>query len=102
MIKISQIILYPKTSYIVKGAYMDERKELDLNEVPDDEYSILESRLYGELMRSCQKYMSKIRIISILGVLDFVRQDVINLEKKNRELMNSQLPNEFEKITLDE
>ena len=81
---------------------MDERKELNLNDIPDDEYSILESRLYGELMRSCQKYMNKIRIISILGVLDFVRQDVINLEKKNRELMNSQLPNEFEKITLDE
>ena len=81
---------------------MDEREESNLNNVSDDEYSILESRLYGELMRSCQKYMSKIRIISILGVLDFVRQDVINLEKKNRELMNGQMSDELEKITLDE
>lgn len=81
---------------------MDEREELNQNDMSDDEYSVLESRLYGELMRSCQKYMSKIRIISILGVLDFVRQDVINLEKKNRELMSSQLPDEFEKIALDE
>ncbi len=81
---------------------MDEREELNQKDMSEDEYSVLESRLYGELMRSCQKYMSQIRIISILGVLDFVRQDVINLEKKNRELMSSQLPDEFEKIALDE
>jgi len=81
---------------------MAEREELNTDDASDGEYSILESRLYGELMRSCQKYMSKIRIVSILGVLDFVRQDVINLEKKNRELLNDQLPDEFEKITLGE
>jgi hypothetical protein len=81
---------------------MDEREESNFNSAQDDEYSVLESRLYGELMRSCQKYMSKIRIISILGVLDFVRQDVINLEKKNRELMSNHLPDELEKITLEE
>ena len=57
-----------------------------------DEYKILETRLYGELIRSCQRYGTKLRLISILGILDYVKQEIMDLEKENMKFMYDKSP----------
>ena len=47
------------------------------------EYKAMETRLYGELMKSCRFYQNKLTLISILGILELVRQDIRELDKTN-------------------
>ncbi len=67
---------------------MDDKGTQGQEDLPLEEYKTLETRLYGELMRSCQRYFTKLRIISILGILDFVKQEVWNLERENMKFMD--------------
>ena len=48
---------------------------------PLDEYRQHEKNLRLELMNVCRKYMQKISIVSIMGVIDLVKQDTLELEK---------------------
>jgi hypothetical protein len=48
------------------------------------EYRSSEADLHIELMNICRKYMSKLGIISIMGILDIVKQETIELEKATR------------------
>ncbi len=67
-----------------KGAHGFEKLPMEGYE----EYKILETRLYGELIRSCQRYGTKLRLISILGILDYVKQEIMDLEKENMKFMD--------------
>ena len=49
-----------------------------------DEYRQLEVRLHLELSNACHKYISKLGIISITGILDIVKQEAIELERATK------------------
>lgn len=80
---------------------MKERGIQGLEDLPAKEYKTLETRLHGELMRSCQRYGTKLRIISILGILDFVKQEIMDLEKENMKFMDDESPEGQSNITFD-
>ena len=52
-----------------------------------EEYKGLETRLYGEVIKSCRRYSHKLSMISILGILDVVKEEIKELEKTNVKLM---------------
>jgi len=49
-----------------------------------DEYRQWESQLHLDLMNSCKKYIAKLGIVSIVGIIDIVKQETIELEKATR------------------
>ena len=59
--------------------YTDENENRTLKE-----YRSSEVELHIELMKICRKYMNELGIISIMGILDLVKQEIIELEKATR------------------
>ncbi len=59
-----------------------------------DEYKSMETRLYGELIKSCRRYSNKLSIISIVGILDLVKQELMDLDKENLRFMRGDAPEE--------
>ncbi len=59
-----------------------------------DEYKSIETRLYGELVKSCQSCSTKLSIISIIGILDLVKQEIKDLEKEKFKFMNEDFSEE--------
>ena len=51
------------------------------------EYKNIETRLYGELMKTCRRYTNDLNLISVLGILDIVSQEIKDLEKTGRSFM---------------
>jgi hypothetical protein len=49
-----------------------------------DQYRNWENQLHLELMNSCRRYITKLGIVSIVGILDVVKQETIELEKATR------------------
>jgi hypothetical protein len=45
------------------------------------EYKTMETKLYGELMKTCRSYNNKLNIISIVGILDLIKQEMKDLDK---------------------
>lgn len=45
------------------------------------DYKNMEISLHRDLMNSCRKYINDLSIVSILGILDIVKQESIELEK---------------------
>ena len=54
----------------------------------------METRLYGELIKSCRRYSNKLSIISIVGILDLVKQELMDLDKENLRFMKEDFPEE--------
>ena len=48
------------------------------------EYRTAEIRLHSELMKICRNYITELGIISIMGILDLVKQETIELERATR------------------
>ncbi len=46
-----------------------------------EDYKNMEVTLHRDLMSSCRKYINHLSIVSILGILDVVKQEAIELEK---------------------
>ena len=63
---------------------MSEHEDIDLRE-----YKNIETRLYGELMKICRRYTNDLSLISILGILDIVSQEIKDLDKTGRSFMQS-------------
>jgi hypothetical protein len=59
-----------------------------------DEYKSLETKLYGEIVKSCQSYSGELTIISIVGILDLVKQEIKDLDKQKLKFMNEEYPTE--------
>ena len=51
------------------------------------EYKAMETRLYGELLKTCRRYHNKLSIISIVGILDLVSQEIKDLDKTDFKVM---------------
>ena len=63
------------------------------------EYKAMETKLYGELMKTCRWYHNKLSLISIVGILELISQEIKDLDKtdikdiddeiiSNRDLLN--------------
>jgi hypothetical protein len=65
--------------------------EMDNTNVLDSpkllEYKAMETRLYGELIKSCRRYHKKLSIISIIGILDLVQQEMKDLDKSDFKML---------------
>ena len=57
-----------------------------------DEYKSMETKLYGELVKSCQSYSVELSIISIIGILDLVKQEIKDLDKEKFKFMKESYP----------
>ncbi len=64
------------------------------------EYKTIETHLYGEIMKNCRSYSGRLNIISILGVLDLVKQEIKDLEKTNRKF-SEHTPEQTEEFVTD-
>lgn len=49
-----------------------------------DEYRQLEMQLHLELINACRKYISQLGIVSLIGILDIVKQESIELERATK------------------
>ena len=49
-----------------------------------EDYKTKEIQFHRELMNSCRKYMNHLSIVSILGILDIVKQEAIDLEQATK------------------
>ncbi len=49
------------------------------------EYRELEMALHFDLMGVCRKYLTKLGIVSIIGIFDLVKQEAMELERATRE-----------------
>jgi hypothetical protein len=45
------------------------------------EYKAIETRLYGELLKLCRRYNDQLSIISVVGILELVSQEMKDLDK---------------------
>jgi len=55
------------------------------------EYKALETRLYGELIKTCRRYHNKLSIISIVGILELISQEIRELEKTDLKNMDEEI-----------
>jgi len=71
-----------------------------------EEYRGLEVELHRDLMKVCRKYINELGIVSIMGILDIVKQESMELEKATSKIMKGEEPvtedkNEDEAKTAD-
>ena len=52
------------------------------------EYKEYKIKLHGELMDICRKYLNKLSIVSILGILEIVKQEAMELEQATKRDLN--------------
>jgi len=55
-------------------------------------YRAVEARLYGDVMKVCRSYGSHLSLISILGILDIVKDELKDLDQRGRRLMRQESP----------
>jgi len=58
-----------------------------------NEYRNLETMLHRELLNSCRKYMNHLGIVSIVGIIDIVKQEAIELEKATKQDIKNEYNN---------
>ena len=75
---------------------MSTLEDLDLKE-----YKTIETRLYGELTKSCRRYTNDLSLISILGILDIVKDEIRELDKAGRHISRRDLQKDMEKEQLN-
>jgi hypothetical protein len=69
-----------------------EEKEPNVFDSPKlIEYKALETKLYGELMKSCRFYHNKLSLISIVGILELVSQEIKDLYKTDYKHVDDEL-----------
>lgn len=49
-----------------------------------EDYRALEIEFHTELMKICRRYINELGIVSIIGILDIVKQETIELEGATR------------------
>jgi len=59
------------------------------------EYRQLEATLHRDLMSCSRKYLNELGIISIVGIMDIVKQEIIELEKATKKPLDK--TQEFDK-----
>jgi hypothetical protein len=60
---------------------MDDKKSDVFGSSKLFDYKAMETRLYGELLKTCRRYNNKLSIISIVGILELISQEMKDLNK---------------------
>ena len=89
-----EIIIYINKALHVLILMMENEESHTGEKLQLDEYKSMETRLYGELVKSCQSYSTKLSIISIVGILDLVKQEIQDLEKEKFKFMKEDFSEE--------
>jgi len=55
------------------------------------DYKAMETRLYGELLKTCRRYNNKLSIISIVGILELISQEMKDLNKTDFKDMDEEI-----------
>ncbi len=66
---------------------MEKEEAPEVEKMQLHEYKSMETKLYGELVKSCQSYGTKLSIISVVGILDIVKQEIKDLDKETFKFM---------------
>jgi len=53
------------------------------------DYRELEACLHREFLHCSRKYLNKLGIVSVIGILDIVKQEIIELEKATKKPVDS-------------
>jgi hypothetical protein len=61
----------------------------ETTEKKSEDYKDYEIELHREIMNSCRKYKNKLGIYTILGILDYVKQETIELENVTSHNLNN-------------
>ena len=69
---------------------------LSSDNVPDtlNDYKNYEIQLHRELINSCRKYSNTLSIVSILGILDIVKQETVELEHATKNTLGQDVETE--------
>ncbi len=59
------------------------------------DYKALEASLHRDLMNVCRRYIHEIGIVSIMGMLDIVKQEAAELERATRKMVEEKSSEEF-------
>ena len=62
------------------------------------EYKDYEIQLHRELMNICRKYINKLSIVTIIGILDYIKQEVVELERATKQTLHNEEPSSDEII----
>jgi len=57
-------------------------------------YKDYEIQLHREIINSCRKYLKTLSIVSILGILDIVKHETIELEQATKNTLNQNVDSE--------
>lgn len=57
-----------------------------------EKHRSLEIEFHIELMKICRKYINEISIVSIIGILDIVKQETIELERATKRDIKEEEP----------
>lgn len=61
---------------------MEKEESPVIKKLELDEYKSMETKLYGEILKSCRSYSINLSIISVVGILDLVKQEIKDLDKE--------------------
>jgi len=73
--------------------------QVDFEEITLEKYRALELQMHRELMDICRRYITELGIVSIMGILDIVKQETVELERATNKIIKNEeleLPKEFE------
>lgn len=62
-----------------------------------EEYRALEIELHRNLITICRRYINHLGIVSIMGILDIVKQETIDLDKARRKNIDREPDEEINK-----
>jgi hypothetical protein len=76
-----------------------EGLEQDLFDNPkSSDYKAMETKLYGEVLKACRFYHNKLSIISIIGILELVKQEINELEKIDMRMLENSSSHDAEAL----
>lgn len=69
---------------------MENDDSYSIDKIQLDEYKSLETKLFGEIVKSCQSFSGELSIISIVGILDLVKQEIKDLDKQKLQFLKEE------------
>jgi len=79
--------------------------QVDFEEITLEKYRALELQMHRELMDVCRKYINELGIVSIVGIIDIVKQETVELERATSKVIKPEeleLPKEFEEKKIED
>lgn len=65
---------------------------VESSDITLEKYRALEVEFHIELMKICRKYINELGIVSILGILNVVKQETIELERATKRDIKDEEP----------